>query len=137
MNDSVGPGDVIFAKIDIDSLKIYRDVGYDITSIYHQGFNDSTGRIDKILVSSLDTPIPRGYTRYVTLYSPVHHGDDMEEGAVIVTPEEVGLVSMKTEVGQSLLLAVPGLFWVFVCVWFTNIYQERYGGTFMDAFLGT
>jgi len=137
MNESVGPGDVIFAKVDIASLKIYRDVGYDVTSIYHQGLRDDTGRIEKIFVASLEEPIPRGYTRYVTLYSPVHHGDDMVKGAVIVTPEEVGLVSMKTEVTQSLLLAVPGLVWVFVCIYFVNIYQERYGGTFMDAFMGT
>lgn len=136
MKESVEPGDVIFAKLDIASLGIYRDVGYDVTSIYHQGLDEETGRIDKRPVASLDEPVPRGFTRYVTLYSPVHHGDDIDEGAVIVTPEEVGLVSMKAEVTQSLLLAVPGLFWVGLCIAFTNIYTERYGGTFMDALLG-
>jgi len=136
MKESVETGDVIFAKADIDSLGIYRDVGYDVTSIYHQGLSEDTGRIEKRPVVSLDEPVPRGYTRYVTLYSPVHHGDDIDRGAVIVTPEEVGLVSMKAEVIQSLLLAVPGLFWVGLCITFTNIYTERYGGTFMDAFLG-
>jgi len=137
MSDTTSPGDVIFAKRDIPSLKIYADTAYDVTSIYHQGLNPDTGRIDKISVSTLDQVVPRGYTRYVTLYSPVHHGDDMVEGAVIVTPEEVGLVSMKQEVDQSLLLAVPGLFWVGLCVYFTNVYTERYGGTFLDAFMGT
>ena len=137
MTDSVSPGDVIFARIDVPSSSVYADRGYDVVSIYHQGINGTTGRIDRLPVGSLDEPVPSGYTCYVRLYSPKYHGPYMEEGAVVVTPEEVGLVSMRTEVNQSLLLAIPGLFWVFLCVSFVNIYEERYGGTFMDAFWGT
>jgi len=134
---TVEPGDVVFAKVDIPSLNIYRDVGYDLLSIYHQGLDEETGRIERKPVESLDTPVERrGYTRYVRLYSPAYHGDDVEKGAVVVTPEEVGLVSMGFEIGESVLLAVPGLFWVFLCIYFTNIYQERYGGSFVDALLG-
>lgn len=68
---------------------------------------------------------------YVTLFSP-----NVQKEAVVVSPQEVGLSSVKTELGDAAWLAVPGFFWVFVASSFYNTYHERTGGSFLDAFWG-
>ena len=74
-----------------------------------------------------------GASRLVTLYSPVYHKDG---SPVVVSPEEVGITSVRSELNSAAFLAVPGFFWVFVATSFYNIYHERTGGSFVDAFLG-
>jgi len=147
-SNNVKCGDMIVAKIDVQNLGIYRDQSYEIRQIYDQGLNSESGQIEKLPVDALftsvngsdDNGVPRGYTRYLTLYSIIHHGVkgvfDPDDVAVIVTADEVGLVTIKQEIGDAALLAIPGFFWVVVCYLFTNYYHERYGGNFIDAFLG-
>ena len=77
-----------------------------------------------------------GARLYVTLYSPKHHIGGRDTGAVVVTPEEVGLTSVRDELGNAVWLAVPGFFWVYVAVSFYGTYHERTGGSIGDAFLG-
>lgn len=130
---------------------IFADQTYQLQSIYAQGTNQSTeikdgesnnGVIEKIEQPYLDlsdsnSNIPGGYTLYITLYSQMYHDNAKFGGkAVITTPEEVGLVSMKDEVLDSVLVALPILsFWLGTCFTFSNWYTSKYGGNFMDAFL--
>ena len=110
-----------------------------------QGINPETNEFEKISLSSLtldeeemtmNTEIPAGYSRYITLYSPIYHKDTNPTG-VIVTPQEVGLVSLRDEVVDSVLVALPILsFWLATCFVFAGKYNERYGGNFIDALLG-
>lgn len=105
-----------------------------------------TSLIEKIELAELDlrgNNIPLegrglGYTLYIQLYNPMYHdNDDFGRKGVIVTPDEVGLVSMKDEVVDSVLSALPILsFWLGTCFVFARTYNEKYGGTFVDAFLG-
>ena len=127
----IEPGDTVDCKRELSSAGIYENCPYELQSIYAQSFNPSTQQIDRLALANLDTPIPKGYDRYVTLFSPLYHKEP-----VVVTPEEVGLVSVRSEVVDSVWLAVPGVFWVFVCYNIYNIYHERTGGSFVDAFLG-
>ena len=66
------------------------------------------------------------------IYSAKDHSEP-----VIVTPEEIGLVTVKAELQEAMLLAIPGFFWVFVASSFSNYYTDRYGGSFFDAFFRT
>ena len=109
------------------------------------GEGDNNGIVEKIELPDLDlstdggAKVPSGYQLYITLYSQMYHDNDKFGGrAVITTPEEVGLVSMKDEVVDSVLVALPILsFWVGTCLTFSNWYTEKYGGSFMDAFFRT
>lgn len=157
-NQSIGRGDVIFSKVDLPDLKIYRAVAYDVTSIYQQGVDENTGRIVKIQVESFNEPLPTGFDWYATLYNPKYHDKNdfgfLPEGAekrdggtskglgVVVKPEELGLVggggwnSVQDEFRESAWLALPGFFWIFLVVVMTNLYTDRYGGNFIDALMG-
>mmetsp|Transcript_23677 Transcript_23677/g.30339 ORF Transcript_23677/g.30339 Transcript_23677/m.30339 type:complete len:89 (+) Transcript_23677:1-267(+) len=75
--------------------------------------------------------LPSKSKLYISLFSPVHHTEP-----VVVSPEEVGLTTVRSELGNAALLAVPGFFWIFVASTFYNIYHERTGGSFSDAFWG-
>jgi len=124
---------------------------YELQSIYLQGKStslsvaDTTGLprsggiIDKIPLPALDLAnqkIPPGYTLYITLYSPMYHDDDGI--GVIVTPQEVGLTTMQDEIIDSLLTALPLLFFTLsLSATFASSYTQRYGGNFLDAFWGT
>ena len=136
--ESLQVGDLVVAKVDIPSLQIWRNRGYEITAIYAQGINVATGTIEQIplpsLVAAADHPqVPStGYTRYLQVYSAKDHSKP-----VIVTPEEIGLVTVKAELQDAMLLAIPGFFWVFVASSFSNYYTDRYGGSFLDAFFRT
>jgi len=148
---SIKQNSLVIAKYDLPDLGIYADQMYEMQSVYLKGRKSSLssgnevsggGIIEKIPLSSLELEnrqVPSGYTLYITLYSPMYHDSDYHGGrGVIVTPEEVGLVRMKDEITDSILVALPVLsIWVGTSMTFVNIYQQKYGGNFLDAFLGT
>lgn len=134
------------------STGIFADQTYQLHQIYAQGTARSSetkreeenpsGVIEKIEQPYLDLSnnydnIPSGFTVYITLYSKMYHDNDRFGGkAIITTPEEVGLVSMKDEVFDSVLVALPILsFWLGTCFTFSNWYTTKYGGNFFDALL--
>lgn len=133
LKTAIEPGDTVVCKCEIPTLNIVENASYEVDSIYAQYFDDETQSIVKQQLSSLDEPIPPNSERYVTLYSPVYHKDG---SPVVVTPEEVSLTSVRSELNSAAWLAVPGFFWVFVAASFYNIYHERTGGSFVDAFWG-
>lgn len=129
--DTIEVGDMVVCKLSNPDLGIYENTSYELQSIYAQSFNEETQSIVKLPLNGLNDPIPTGGTLYVTLFSPSTHTE-----AVVVSPEEVGLSSVKNELGNAAWLAVPGFFWVFVASSFYNTYHEKTGGSFMDAFWG-
>jgi len=127
--DSLQVGNVVVAKYEIPSLQIWKDFGYEITGLYAQGMNIETGQLERLPLSTLSDPLPNSrYTRYMQIFSAQYHSNP-----VIVTPEEIGLVTVKAELQEAMLLAIPGFFWVFVATSFSNYYTDRYGGNFFDA----
>eukprot|EP00571_Detonula_confervacea_P002936 CAMPEP_0172311606 /NCGR_PEP_ID=MMETSP1058-20130122/15256_1 /TAXON_ID=83371 /ORGANISM="Detonula confervacea, Strain CCMP 353" /LENGTH=243 /DNA_ID=CAMNT_0013024841 /DNA_START=211 /DNA_END=942 /DNA_ORIENTATION=+ len=136
LKTTIDVGDTVVCKRPLPNLGIYENSSYEVTSIYTQYFDEETQQIVKQQMSSLDTDNDSTATTqnklYMTLFSPQHH----PEGAVIVTPEEVGLASVREELGSAAWLAVPGFFWVFLAASFLNTYHERTGGSISDAFLG-
>ena len=80
----------------------------------------------------MSSPATPGSTRYIQLLT-----NPETNAIVVVTPEEIGLVTLKTELFSGIWLAIPGFFWVFVAWNFTNYYTERYGGNFFDALFRT
>ena len=135
MKGTMERGSIVVAKADIPSLNIWMDQTYELRSVYLQGMNPETQMVERISCPSLETnmmSIPNGYTLYVSLFSPVYHDE-----AIVVTPEEVGLITLKDEVQDSVLMAIPILsFWLAVSYTFASQYNERYGGNFLDAFFG-
>jgi len=129
--ETIEAGDTVVCKQEVPSLGIYENASYELKSIYAQYFDKETQSIIKEPLDSLDDRIPPGSEKYIILFSPSYHKEP-----VIVSPEEVGLSSVRNELGSAALLAVPGFFWVFVASSFYNIYHERTGGSFLDAFLG-
>mmetsp|Transcript_30594 Transcript_30594/g.50525 ORF Transcript_30594/g.50525 Transcript_30594/m.50525 type:complete len:217 (+) Transcript_30594:1-651(+) len=128
------PGDTVICKRNVPTMGIYENKAYELQSIYAQAFQESTQKMEQIPLTNLEADsIPPGYDRYITLYNPSYHKTGQP---VIVTPEEVGLVSVRSELVTSMWLAIPGFFWVFVAANFYNIYHERTGGSFSDAFWG-
>jgi hypothetical protein len=89
-----------------------------------------------ISVTALNAPRSKnGYTRYITLYSAKYH---QVQGPITLTPEEVDLVSVKDEVLDSFLWALPlFVFWTAMAVSFANLYNDRYGGNWIDALFRT
>lgn len=145
-NTRIQRDSLVIAKYDVPDLGVFADQAYQLQSIYAQGETSGEeingGIIEKIEQPYLDLSgnrdtIPSGYTLYITLYSKMYHDNDKFGGkAVITTPEEVGLVSMKDEVLDSVLVALPILsFWLGTCYTFSNWYTSKYGGNFIDAFL--
>jgi len=143
MKETIEVDSIVVARADIPSMGIYMDQSYELQSIYKQQFNDETNTVDRIPLQYLGINASgsddafgssNASTTYIKLYSPVYHKDS---GAVIVTPEEVGLVSLRTEVFDSIVFALPVLsFWTATCFVFAGQYNERYGGNFLDALLG-
>ena len=136
-NRSIQLNSLVVAKYDLPKIGIYADQTYELKSIYFQGVNEENGEVERISLTELDltgmTP-PYGYELYIKLYSPMYHEID---NPVVVTPSEVGLISMKDEVLDSILVAIPILsFWLGTCYIFASKYNERYGGNFVDAFFG-
>mmetsp|Transcript_15825 Transcript_15825/g.39317 ORF Transcript_15825/g.39317 Transcript_15825/m.39317 type:complete len:273 (-) Transcript_15825:714-1532(-) len=142
--DDLQVGDIVVAKVDIPSLRIWSGSGYEITAMYLKGANPETGMTEEISLTRMGgesfTDVPLGYKKYLEVYNPRDHSSHNNGGRggsgggpVIVSPEEMALVTLKSELNDALLLAVPGLFWVFVAMSFVNWYSSQYGGTFWDA----
>ena len=59
--------------------------------------------------------------KFLVLYSPQYHSEAAAEGAarrpgpVVVAENEVKIVTLADEVADSAWLALPGLFWVYLC----------------------
>ena len=144
LDDIVKVGDVIIAKQEVLELGIERDEGYQIISMYDQGFNEELNIVEKIPLSTIDTSKDstmrsnkQGYTRYIQLSISKNGPFDNDNVGVIVTPDEIGLTTLKSEVFNAMLLAIPGFIWVFVALSFANNYNDRYGGNFFDALFRT
>ena len=151
LNDIIKVGDVIIAKNGVEELGIVQNEGYEIVAMYDQGFNAETNQIEKLPIEYIDTTSKNtesndssefvssksGYTRYIQLAISKDGGTDNDNNTVIVTPEEIGLITLKKEMFNALWLAIPGLFWVYVAISFANNYNERYGGNFFDALFRT
>mmetsp|Transcript_25837 Transcript_25837/g.38200 ORF Transcript_25837/g.38200 Transcript_25837/m.38200 type:complete len:225 (+) Transcript_25837:125-799(+) len=156
-NKSIKQNSLVITKYDIPDLGIFADQTYELQSIYLQGERKSErnsesgnieqGVIEKIELAELNLEGQNaatangsgsGFTLYIKLYNPVYHDNDQfKNKAVIVTPEEVGLVSMKDEVLDSVVVAIPILsFWLGLCYMFASTYNQKYGGNFLDAFFG-
>lgn len=131
----VEKGDTIVCKQSVPSLQIYENTSYEVMAIYAQSFNEETQQIEKQMLNCLDEgsseDLPSNSKLYISLFSPVHH-----KQPVVVTPEEVGLATVRSELGSAVWLAIPGFFWIFVASTFYNIYHDRTGGNFADAFWG-
>jgi len=149
-------GDTIVCKRALPSLGINENSSHVVTSIYAQYFDEEIQQIVKIPLSNL--PLDGDYDNlvmedqqqqrqgrssssgkvYMTLLVSQSENANGEGGNkdVIVTPEEVGLVSLQNELGNAIWLAVPGLFWVGLATSFYNTYHERTGGSLGDAFWG-
>lgn len=143
MKETIEVDSIVVARADIPSMGIYVDQSYELQSIYRQSFNDETNTIERTPLQCLSVDDDESddtfggdnvYTTYIKLYSSIYH---KESGAVIVTPDEVGLVTLRTEVLDSIVFALPVLsFWTATCFVFASQYNERYGGNFLDALLG-
>lgn len=131
LKDKIEAGDTVVCKLPVPSLGIYENASYELQAIYAQSFDDETQTVVKNQLNSLDDPIPISSKLYVTLFSPTYH-----KNPVVVDPDEVGISSVRSELGSAAWLAVPGFFWIFVATSFYNIYHERTGGSFLDAFWG-
>mmetsp|Transcript_44113 Transcript_44113/g.86533 ORF Transcript_44113/g.86533 Transcript_44113/m.86533 type:complete len:219 (-) Transcript_44113:338-994(-) len=135
--ETVGVGSIVIARADLPSSGVWIDQSYELRSIYWQGpLEDGLVAPPRIPSKVLDGDLPPGpeYVKYVKLYSPMYH---QERGEVIVTPEEAGLVTLKEEVFDSFIVALPILgFWTSLCFVFASKYNDRYGGDFWDAFFG-
>jgi hypothetical protein len=134
-------GDVVVAKIDAPALRIWKGSGYEITAMYVKGANPDTGLVEEIPLETFcsvqgngNRNWPSSYKKYLKVYNPRDHRED---GPVIVSPEEIGLVTVRSEIVEAMLLAIPGFFWVFVAAAFASSYNEQYGGTFWNAFFRT
>lgn len=131
----VEKGDTIVCKQSVPSLQIYENTSYEVMAIYAQSFNEETQQIEKQMLNCLDEgsreDLPSNSKLYISLFSPVHH-----KQPVVVTPEEVGLATVRSELGSAVWLAIPGFFWIFLASTFYNIYHDRTGGNFADAFWG-
>jgi hypothetical protein len=148
-------GDWIVAKRDVPSLGIRAGAVYKLVSMYLKGGSTtSKGTTNALGVEVV--PLQRygddedrddfaayrrsnSYTKYLKVYNPRDHGSDSDKysGGVVVTPDEIGLVSLRADWTEALYLAVPGFVWIFVAASFSNYYTDRYGGSFWDAFFRT
>lgn len=133
-------GSTVVAGNSIPSLGIWQFQSYELMNIYDQSINEETGAVEKLPRTSLQAePVepPTGYTRYVALYSDKHHKEQNAGQPVVVSPKEVELTSMQTEVVDSVVMALPLFgFWTALAYSFASQYSERTGGTFVDALFG-
>jgi len=127
---------VVVSGLSLPTLGVYDWQSYELVEVYDQGVDES-GMPVKVARKDLNEakPLPYGYKRYVKLYSDRYH---KETGPVIVSPDEITLVSVKDEVLDSLLMALPVFgFWTALAFSFANLYNDRYGGNFFDALFRT
>eukprot|EP00966_Prymnesium_polylepis_P292756 6761257-Prymnesium_polylepis.1 len=109
-------GDTVIANSDVPEYSIVRAQSYELQRVYYQGVVD--GAVDRVDVDSLEAAAPagcEGFTKYLVLFSARYHA---ESGPVVVRPNEVEVVTVRDEVADSAWLALPGLFWVWVCYTF-------------------
>ena len=133
--DNLRVGDMVVARCEIPKSRIWSGSGYEITEMYAQGVNVDSGVTEKLALDTLGSFKGQvGYTVFLKVFNPQCH---KETGPVIVTADEIGLCTLRTELNASLLLALPGFFWVFVAWKFASYYNHVYGGNFLDALLGT
>jgi hypothetical protein len=154
-------GSTVVANSNIADLQIWQFQSYTLQEIWDQGVpritntviikdneenkyvdcdNDNTNTInngllvEKIPRQCLDDPLTPGYTRYIKLYSTKHHS---ATGPVTINPNDVVLVSLRDEVFDSIVMALPLFgFWTALALSFATKYMDRNGGTFLDAMLG-
>ena len=103
LGSEIVPGRVCIARRDFPSKYIVCDQAYEVRAIYYQGLRDS--EVERIPVASMNAPPPdgcSGYVMYMQIFSEEYHS-----APVIVRPEEVGFVSLGTEVVDSLKIAIP------------------------------
>lgn len=135
MKDTVEVGDTIICKVDLPNQGFIINEPYRVEAIYVQRFNTETQTIEKYQLNNLNSIIPLDYNNqqqiYVSLYNP-----KFQSSPQIVTPQEIGLTNIKSEIIDSIWLAIPGFFWLFLCISFYTYYHERTGGSFMDAIFG-
>ena len=115
---SMKTGDIVIAGADEAGTGGVQTQSYELRRVYFQGVSAASGTIERVEVESLASPPPdgcEGYERYIELFSPRYHA---ESGPVVVRPDEARLVALRDEVTDSLWLAIPGLFWVYVAVSF-------------------
>ena len=106
------------AGADVAGSGVVQSQSYELRRVYFQGVSAASRTIERVEVESLASPPPdgcEGYERYIELFSPRYHA---ESGPVVVRPDEARLVALRDEVTDSLWLAIPGLFWVYVAVSF-------------------
>ena len=121
----------MIAGSNIPTLNIWQYQSYQVTSIFDQSVNSGGVGVEKTFRQNLEEN--GNGTRYVTLYSSKYHEDP-----VIVSPSELKLSSVKEEVIDSLLFALPLFgFWTALAYTFASQYSERTGGTFVDALFGS
>ena len=131
MGDKVGVGSIVVAGREIPSLGIKIHQSYEVKEIFDKAASDD-GLVEKIPVTDLGYDVAPDYTRYIMIYNQMY-----QEEPVVVTPEEMGLVSMRQEIVDSVWMALPILtFWTTLCFTFSKLYTDRYGGDFMDALFG-
>jgi hypothetical protein len=135
-------GDWVVAKRDVPSLGIRAGAGYKLLEIFLKGASTKTQEGVGVEVVPLerygddeDDGYGSSFTKYLRVYNPRDHPE--QDRGVLVTPEEIGLVSVRADWTEAAFLAVPGFFWVFVALAFSNYYTDRYGGSFLDAFFRT
>ena len=138
-------GSTVVANSNLPDLQIWQFQSYTVQDIWDQGIASATAAandtdaasslVEKIACTTLDDPPPPKagvYTRYVSLYSAKHH-----DRPVTVNPAEVTLVTLRNEVQDSILQALPLFgFWTALAFSFATKYNERYGGNLLDAFWG-
>lgn len=125
ISSSITKGCIVIPRVDIPEMRIVEAQNYEVMDIYLQGTSEEA-LIERVSLETLDDPRPVGtetYTLYLKLYNPRYNDEP-----VIVTPEEVGLVSVKDEIVEALIFAVPGLaFWICVSILFYS-YGSITGG---------
>ena len=106
-----GPGDLIIAGRDAPALNVVKYQSYVLRRVYWQRV-DGDGRVERVDADSFDDPAPPGGgDRYVELYSPRYHA---KSGPVVARVDECEPTSLRQEIVDSVPLALPGFFWVFV-----------------------
>ena len=109
-------GDLIIAGNDLPGDRIVQFQTYELQRVYFQGLVEE--RVERVDVETLEATAPNGcegFDKFIVIYSPQYHS---ESGPVCIRPDEIEVVTLKTEVLESLWLSLPGLFWLYLCVRF-------------------
>lgn len=116
--EEVKTNDIIIAGNEIPQFNLYRYQSYVLTRVYYQGMDAKENKVVRLDVDELDAEVPEiaaeiggKWQKYLSLYSPNYH---KASGPVVVTEEEMRIVSLKEEILSSTVLAMPGLFWLWL-----------------------